>query len=182
MTQRSHHLYLFITNAVCAEVRRRLHRHKTEKLQQMILDHIPQRACVFVISGASPYTERLRGGDLDLIDIVCVPKRREDRVSEAQDKDVLRGFFPEKVVDSVGLLLAEGVADDAIELSRGVQVRAKRFFDDDACPAPFAGLVQAGGFQVLENRLELIGSGGEIKKPVAAGAVVLIDFIEAFGQ
>src|SRR5438477_12964495 len=35
---------------------------------------------------------------------------------------------------------------------------------------------------MLENRLELIGSSGKIKKAVATGAVVFVDFIEAFGQ
>src|SRR5215475_2582741 len=35
---------------------------------------------------------------------------------------------------------------------------------------------------MLENRLKLIGRSSKIKEAVAAGAVVLIDFIEAFGQ
>ena len=83
----------------------------------MILDHIAQRTCVFVISGASSYAERLRRSDLDLIDIVRVPKGREDRVGEAQDQDVLCGFFPEKVVDPIGLFFAEGIVDDAIEFA-----------------------------------------------------------------
>ena len=163
MTQRSHDLDLFVANAVRAEVRRRLHRHKTEKLQQMILHHIAQRTCAFVISGASPYAERLRRGDLHLIDIVRVPKGREDRVGEAQDKNVLRGFFPEKVVDPVGLFFAEGIVDDAIEFAGRGEIGAERLFDDYSRPASLQRLVQASGFEVLKNRLELIGSSGEIK-------------------
>src|SRR5438105_13877705 len=35
---------------------------------------------------------------------------------------------------------------------------------------------------MLENRLELIGRSRKIKKAIAAGAVVFIDFIETFSQ
>src|SRR6184192_4495898 len=35
---------------------------------------------------------------------------------------------------------------------------------------------------MLENRLELIGGSRKIKKAIAAGAVVFIDFIETFSQ
>ena len=45
-----------------------------------------------------------------------------------------------------------------------------------------AGLIQAGCFQVLENRFELVRSSREIKKAIAACAIVFVDFIEAFGQ
>ena len=35
---------------------------------------------------------------------------------------------------------------------------------------------------MLENRLKLIGSSCKIKEAIATGAVVFIDFIEAFSQ
>ena len=130
----------------------------------MILNHIAQRTCMFVISCTILYPERLRRRDLDLIDIVRVPKWRENRVCEAQDKDVLRGFFAEKMVDPIRLFFTEGIVDDAIELSRRGEIGPERFFHDYASPASFTGLVQAGGFQMLENRLKLIGRQRQNKR------------------
>src|SRR5437762_12854093 len=86
------------------------------------------------------------------------------------------------MVDAVGLLLCEGIADDAIELARGGEISAERFFDYDACPTSFAGLVQARGFQVLENRFELVRTGRQVKETVAASAMAFVEFLETFGQ
>ena len=38
------------------------------------------------------------------------------------------------------------------------------------------------GFQVLENRFELVRTGRQVKKAVAARAVALVDLLETFGQ
>src|SRR5204863_7850358 len=62
------------------------------------------------------------------------------------------------------------------------EITAERFFNYDACPASFAGLVQARGFQVLENRFELIRAGRQVKETVAARAMALVELLEAFGQ
>src|SRR5256886_14947327 len=86
------------------------------------------------------------------------------------------------MVDAVGLLLCEGIADDAIELARGGEISAERFFDYDACPASFAGLVQSRSFQVLENRFELVRTGRQVKETVAARAMALVELLETFGQ
>ena len=73
----------------------------------MILHHVAQRARAFVITGASFHAERFRGRDLDVIEIARVPERLENRVGETQDENVLRGFFPEKMIDAVGLLFGK---------------------------------------------------------------------------
>ena len=108
-----------------------------------------------------------------MIDVARVPERLENRVGKPQHQDVLRGFLAEEMIDPVGLLFGEGIAHDAIELARRGEIGAERFFDDDARPASFAGLVQARGFQVLEDRLELVGRDREIKETVAARAALL---------
>src|SRR5262245_10875386 len=118
MTQRSHYLHLLITDTVRAQIGGRLHRNKAKKLQQMILDHIAQRPCMFVIPGAILYSERFCRSNLDLVDVMRVPEGRENRVCEAQHQNVLCGFLAEKVIDSVCLFFAKRIADDAIELSR----------------------------------------------------------------
>src|SRR5262245_18918871 len=86
------------------------------------------------------------------------------------------------MVDAEDLLLCEGITDDAIELARGGEISAERYFNYDARPASFAGLVQACGFQVLEYRFELLRTGCEVKKAVAARAMTLVIFVKPFGQ
>ena len=67
------------------------------------------------------------------------------------------------MVDPIRLLLAERVADHAIELTRGSEITPKGLFDDHARPTSFARLIQTDGFEVLEDRLELVGRDREIK-------------------
>src|SRR5215475_5753282 len=75
MTQRSNYLNLFIADTVCAEVSWRFHRHKAEELDQVILHHVPQSPRRFVISGAILYSECFSGRNLDVVDVMRVPKR-----------------------------------------------------------------------------------------------------------
>src|SRR5437870_10671909 len=117
-----------------------------------------------------------------MVDVMRVPERCENRVRKSEDKNILCRFLAKKMVDPVGLLFVERTADDAIELARRGEIGSERFFDNYADPASLARFIQAGGFQVLENRFELIRSGRKIKKAIAAGAMVFVDFIQAFGQ
>src|SRR5207237_6572073 len=96
----------------------------------MILNHVAQCTRMFIIPGANLYSERFSCSNLDVIDVVPVPERREDRVCKAQHKDVLRCFLPQKVIDSVGLFFAKGIANDAIELSRLREIRPEPVFND----------------------------------------------------
>src|SRR5207249_9898761 len=84
------------------------------------------------------------------------------------------------MVDPIRLLLAERVADDAIELARRSQITPKGLFDDHARPTSFARLIQTDGFEMLEDRRELVGRDREVKEPVAARAAFLVDLVQAF--
>ena len=50
----------------------------------------------------------------DMIDMVMVPDRLEDPVTEAQCHDVLDGFLAEEMVDPVDLLFVENCANLAL--------------------------------------------------------------------
>ena len=148
----------------------------------MILHHVAQRARAFVVTGATFDSERFRGGNLDMIDIVPVPKRREDRIRKAQHQNVLGCFFPEKMIDPIGLFFCERIADDAIEFARGRKIGSERFFDDNPRPAPFARFVQTCRLQVFQDRFELIRRGREIKKTIAACPPLLVDLVQTLRQ
>ena len=108
----------------------------------MVLHHVAQSARAFIITRASLDPERFRRGDLDMIDVAGIPERLENGVREPENENVLRGFLPEKMIDPIGLLLGKCVAHDPIQLARGGEIGAERFFDNDPRPASFARLVQ----------------------------------------
>ena len=83
----------------------------------MILHHVAQGTCGFVITSATFHAQRFCRRDLHVIDVVRVPERREDCVGKAKNKDVLRRFLPQKMIDSVRLLFGKRIADSAIELA-----------------------------------------------------------------
>ena len=84
----------------------------------MVLHHVTQRACALVKAGASTDTQRFRRSDLHMVDVMCVPKRSENRVRESKDQDVLRRLLAEKMVDAVGLFFSKRIAHNAIKLAR----------------------------------------------------------------
>src|SRR6185369_10603474 len=117
-----------------------------------------------------------------MIDVMPVPQWREDGVGKSEDQDVLRGFLSKEMVNAERLLFCEGIADNAIQFPRRVEIGAERFFDYDPCPASFAGLVQTCGFQVFKDRFELLGTGRKVEEAIAARAVGLVDLIKTFDQ
>ena len=106
-TKRSDHLDFFVANTVGAQIYRRFHRDKTKKLEQMVLHHVAQSACTLVKTGATLNPQRFSGRDLHVIDVMRVPERRENRIRESQDQNVLRGFLSEKMIYPVSLILGE---------------------------------------------------------------------------
>ena len=94
----------------------------------------------------------------------------------------MRGLFPEKVIDPVGLILGKCLAHNPIEFARGGEIGAERFFDNDPRPAPIARLVQTSLLKILHDGLELVRRDREIKKPITAGPALPINFLEALRQ
>ena len=84
-----------------------LHRRHAEQLEHVVLHHVAQRAGLLVVAraGADPFL--LGHGDLDVVDVLLVPERLEDRVAEPHDHDVLDGLLAEVVVDPEDLSLVE---------------------------------------------------------------------------
>ena len=133
----------------------------------MVRHHVAQGACAVVEPAAGLDAHRFRGGDLDVTDMVSVPKRLEDAVGEAQHQDVLNAFLAEEMIDPINLVLAQSSQDLRIERLRRGQVVAERLFDDHAAP----GAVRlAGQFRATEmlddGREELVGHG-QVEQHVA---------------
>ena len=69
----------------------------------MILDHVPQRSRFLVVAAAAFDANRLRGRNLNVIDITAVPQGLENSIAEPEGKDVLNRFLAEVVIDAVDL-------------------------------------------------------------------------------
>ena len=97
--QRPQHLQLLIAHPVGVQRHRRLHRDQAQKLQHVVLQHVPHRAGPVVIPSAPFQPHRLRHRDLHMVDDVGGPDTLEDRVREAQGHQVLDGLLAQEMVD-----------------------------------------------------------------------------------
>ena len=69
----------------------------------MVLHHVADDAGAVVVASAVLDVDLLRDRDLDIVDVVAIPYRLEDRVGESKDEQVLYCLFAEVVVDSKDL-------------------------------------------------------------------------------
>ena len=78
-----------------------------EQLHHVVLEHVAEHAGLFVVAGALLDAEGLGGDDPDVVDVVAVPQRLEDRVGQPEGEHVLHRLFGEVVVDPEDLVLGK---------------------------------------------------------------------------
>jgi hypothetical protein len=108
----------------------------------VVLDDVAHDARRIVESPSALDPDLLRRRDLDLVDVLAVPERLEDRVAEAKDQDVLDGLLAQVVVDAEGLSLVEGPGHQPVQLASGGEVASEGFLDDDPRPGSAVGRVE----------------------------------------
>ena len=116
----------------------------------MVLDHVAERAGLVVIIAAALEPDRLRDGDLDVVDVGAVPQRLEQRIGEAQREQVLDRFLAEIMVDPEGAVLGERRRHRIIDFAARFEVAAERLLERHAHGR--AG--QARPRQPVDRRLE----------------------------
>ena len=112
------------------------------------MHHVAQRADAVVVARPALDSERLAHGDLDLVDVRGVEHRFDEPVRKSEHEHVLHGLFTEEVVDAKDLVFAPVPVHLFVQCDRGLEIDAKRLFDDE--PAPPVGLVGEPG---LRDRL-----------------------------
>src|SRR5260370_16120105 len=85
------------------------------KSETVAVINVAERARRFIKTAAALDTERFRRCDLDVIDVIAVPKRLEDAVAKAQHEQILHGVLAEVMIDAVDLLFVENVEDNLVQ-------------------------------------------------------------------
>jgi hypothetical protein len=127
--QRLEDLELLVPHGLAVDVRRRLHRHEAEQLEQMVLHHVAECPGHVVVVGAALHSERLSHRDLHVVDAVGVPQRLEKGVGKPGDEQVLHTLLAEVVVDAEDLLLVEDLTDRVVDRPCGRQVVPDRLLE-----------------------------------------------------
>ena len=172
-------LHLLVTHAVRTQVGRRFHGDEGEQLKQVVLHHVPQGARRIVVAASSAlHAEIFGAGDLHVVDVAAVPVRFKDGIGKAQHHDVLRGFFAQVMVDSIGVLLFEGGIHHFIEAPGRGQVLAEGLFTDHSRPFSAGALIQAGSAEHLHDRLEGLRCRGQVEKAIGRRSTLFIELVQ----
>ena len=143
----------------------------------MVLDHIAQRTRTLIERPAAFNPDLLRRRDLHVIDVVPVPHRLEDPISEPEHQDVLHRLLAQVVIDAEDLVLAEDRVDIVIQLARRLQVMPERLLDD-AVHRALLRLRHLVVAKLLHDVGEILRRHRQVKQPVALRAVLLVDLLE----
>ncbi len=125
----------------------------------MVLQHVAGRPGAVVVGAAVLYPQGLAYADLHVVDLVVAPHRLQQGVGKTQGHEVLHSFLAQVVVDAKYLVFLQHCANRFVDGGSRFQRVADRLFQHDAR----FGVGQAGVMQVLGNRHEQVGSGGQVE-------------------
>ena len=124
-------------------------------MEEVVLQVVAERAGLLVEGATALHADRLRHGDLDVVDVAAVPDWLKDEVAESEDEDVAHRLFSKVVVNTVDLTLAEDLPHFTVELHRRLKVAAERLLNDDASPATLTRLmVKPSGTKAADDLRE----------------------------
>src|SRR5579863_4488834 len=124
-----------VANGIRVKRRKRLHADGGHYLQQMVLNHVAQRARFLVVGPAPLYSDRFGGGNLHAANVTPVPEGLKDAIAESKCKDVLHRLFAEVVIDAIDLFFGEYAVQRAVQLSRALEIVPERLLHHDSPPA-----------------------------------------------
>ena len=128
------HLDLTVRDVGVVERVRRLHRHQTHQLQQVVLQHVLPCPVAVVVPRPARQRERLVPDHLDALDVGVGPHRFEDAIGEASSDDVVGGLLAEEVVDAEHGLLVEAPVDQVVQSLGRLRVGPERLLHEESAP------------------------------------------------
>ncbi len=173
---------MFVSHRVGFERNRRLHRSQGHELQQMVRDHVAQRAGLFIVSAALFDADLLAGGNLHAVDVAAIPDRLEDAVAESKYQNVLDGFFAQIVIDTIDLILVQDLLQCLVKLAGRIEIAAEGFFDHEPPPAVVLLSSQPDRSELFHDRSKIIRRSGQVEEVIALGISFSVDFAQIFFQ
>ena len=165
---RVQHVDFFVAHFVGLKRGGRLHRHQTQQLQQVVLNHVPQRAGAVIVAAATTDADLLGNGDLDMVDKGPVPQRFPHRVGKPERQDVLHRFLAKVMVHAVDLRLAKIAFQQLVQFTGRCQVMTEGLLHHD--PVFRAVPIIAGLPQPLDDRWQQRRRRGQVKDLVGGFA------------
>ena len=129
----------------------------------MVLDHVANGAGLIVESAAPLDSEFFRHGDLHALDVVTIPERLHERISEAENHHVVHRPLAQIVVNAKDGGFGEGCMQDAVEFLRRGKIMAEGFFNNDA-----STLRRSPLSPVVPQRFQTAGAEWRGNRPAAA--------------
>ncbi|MNN19597.1 hypothetical protein D3C81_1328430 [compost metagenome] len=114
-------LHFLVPHGFGLELRRRLHGHQAQQLQQVVLQHVAGRAGAVIVASAVLYTQGFADADLHVVDLAVAPYRLQQGVGEAQGHQVLHGLLAQVVVDTEHLGFLEHRTNCLVDGGGGCQ-------------------------------------------------------------
>src|SRR6266404_2153231 len=148
----------------------------------MVRHHVPQCARLIKVSAALFDADGFRDSDLNVVYISMVPDRLEDPIAEAKDQDVLDGFLPEVVINTVDLIFRQHFPDLLIEGLGRIKVAAKGLFKYYAAPMAVFLFRQSCRAEIIHDDAKKRRARGKIEKVVSFSVVFCIHFSQCLRQ
>ncbi len=130
---RPQHPHLLVADVLRRERDGPLHGEQRQHLEQVVLHDVADDAELVKVPATPLGAERLLERDLDVIDVVAVPGRAQERVAESQDENVLDHLLAEIVIDTEELIFLPVGFKRLLELPGARQVLSERFLDLPVC-------------------------------------------------
>ncbi len=136
---------LLVAHRVRLERNWRFHRGQSDELHDMVRHHVAQGARPIVVAAAFLHAYGFGDRNLYVVNVAAIPDRLENPVRETERQDVLNRFFSEVVIDAVNLAFRGNFQKLLVQSLGGIQIVAKRFFDNHAPPVSVLFGHQADG-------------------------------------
>src|SRR6478672_628950 len=107
------------------------HRQVRQDLEQVVLNHVANRAGLVVECPPALNSEVFGHGYLHALDLIAVPERLQNCILEPQKNHVTHRSFPQVMIDAKDVLLVESTEQNPIELLRRDEVVTEGLFNDD---------------------------------------------------
>ena len=171
------HLGFFVAHGLGVKPPWRFHGGEGQHLGEVVLHHVAQGPRAFVVAGPLFHADCLCSRDLHTGDVVAVPDRFENGVSEAQHQDVLDRFLAEVVVDPEDLVFLCRALHHPVQFLGTAVIAAKGLFDHH--PTPGGILQQTRGCKGPTATAVEIWRYREVEGAVAPGGPLAINHLQA---